>query len=222
MSLELSLIQKITIWALPLIFAITGHEVAHGWVAYKFGDPTAKMLGRLTLNPLKHIDLVGTILVPAVLLSISNFVFGWAKPVPVNPRNFKYYRRDAALVAIAGPAANILMALLWACVGRLGVYSLHQHSEWLGLPLLYMGEAGIMINVVLSVLNLMPFPPLDGSKVIYSILPARMAWSLQRYESIGFFLLMILWATGILSFLLEPFVFHLVRWITGVFNLDML
>jgi Zn-dependent protease len=219
---ELSLIQKIVIWALPLIFAITGHEVAHGWVAYKLGDPTAKVLGRLTLNPLKHIDLFGTILVPAILLALSNFVFGWAKPVPIDPRNFKHHRRDAALVAIAGPLTNLLMAVLWAAIGKLGMYLISQHNEWLGLPLLYMGGAGITINIVLSVLNLLPFPPLDGSKVIYSILPGRVAWNLQRYESMGFFLLMILWATGVLSFLLETPVFYLMRWITNIFGLNIL
>lgn len=220
--MELNFIQKIAIWALPLVFAITVHEVAHGWVAYKLGDPTAKLLGRLSLNPLKHIDLAGTIIIPAVLLSISNFVFGWAKPVPIDPRNFKRHRRDTALVALAGPFTNLLMALIWGGVGKLGMHLVTNQHVWLGLPLLYMGGAGIIINVVLGVLNLLPFPPLDGSKIIYSILPDRTVWGLQRLEPMGFFILMFLWATGLLSFLLGPPIFYVVHWITAVFGLNTL
>lgn len=218
--LELSVIQKIVIWALPLIFAITGHEVAHGWVANRFGDPTARLLGRLSLNPMKHIDWMGTVIIPLVLLSVSNFVFGWAKPVPIDPRHFRHPRRDNALVALAGPCANIVMALLWATIGRLGVYLIAQHYAWLGVPLVYMGSAGIMINVVLGVLNILPFPPLDGSKILYSLLPYPLVQKIQQFEPWGFLLLMFLWVTGILSVLLFPPVIFIIQWMSAVFGLN--
>lgn len=217
--MELSVVQKIVSWSLPVLFAITLHEVAHGWMASRLGDPTARLMGRLSLNPIKHIDLVGTIIVPVLLLWWSDFIFGWAKPVPVDPRNFRYPRRDTALVAIAGPLANILMALLWAAVAKGGVYLQVMHIDWLGNPVLSMGMAGIMINAVLAVLNLLPFPPLDGSKLFYSILPSRWVWHIQRLESLGFILLMLLWISGILSYLLSPPIIFLMQWLTGLFAL---
>lgn len=219
---ELSLAQKVVVWALPLVFAITLHEVAHGYVAYRLGDPTAKMLGRLSLNPIKHIDPFGTILVPILMLSLSNFVFGWAKPVPIDPRNFKHQRRDTAMVAAAGPISNFLMAFFWASVGKLGTILIATHYEWLGQPLLYMGAAGIMINVVLAVLNLLPFPPLDGSKVLYSVLPGRVVYSIQRLEPFGFFLLIALWFSGLLSNLITPPVVFIIQWISYSFGLNIL
>lgn len=151
---ELTLLQRIVVWILPVIFAITVHEVAHGWVAKKYGDNTAAMLGRLTLNPVKHIDMFGTIIIPGLLLiSGTGFIFGWAKPVPVDARNFKNPLRDMAIVALAGPVANLLMAVGWALIARLGV-AIYTQAEAIALPLIYTGIAGISINLVLALLNL--------------------------------------------------------------------
>lgn len=193
---ELTLMQSIAVWVLPVIFAITVHEVAHGWVAKLCGDKTAWMLGRLTLNPIKHIDPIGTILVPALLLiSFTGFIFGWAKPVPVNPRNLRNPKRDMAYVAVAGPVANILMAIGWALVARIGVLI---NSENTGL-LIYMGGAGISINLVLAIINLLPIPPLDGSRIVASLLPNRWAWYYNKIERFGFIILLIMLSTGMLT-----------------------
>lgn len=199
--LELTLIQKIAVWALPVIFAITVHEVAHGWVANRLGDPTARMLGRLTLNPIKHIDPIGTILIPAVLLALGGFMFGWAKPVPVTAQNLKNPRRDMAIVAAAGPAVNLIMAVLWALVARF--------AQWLPVeslvtPLTYMGFAGISINILLAVLNLLPIPPLDGGRVVSNLLPPRISAQYDQIEPYGFFILLGLIVTGALGYLLGP------------------
>ena len=197
------ILQQIAIWAIPVLFAITVHEVAHGWVARLLGDPTAWMMGRLTLNPVKHIDPVGTILVPLVLLLLGGFVFGWARPVPVNYRNLHDPRRDMALVAVAGPAANLLMALGWALIMKVGIL-IAPHNTWIGLPLVYMGQAGIAINVILMVLNLLPVPPLDGGRVLAGLLPPRLAEALDRVEPWGLLVLVALLATGILGMMLGP------------------
>lgn len=196
--LELNMLQRIAVWALPILFAITVHEVAHGWVAKRLGDPTAMMLGRLTLNPIKHIDPVGTLLIPGLLLLIGGFVFGWAKPVPVTWENLRNPKRDMAIVAAAGPVANLIMALLWAVVMKIGVASAGS-MEWIAVPLIYMGGAGITINIVLMVLNLLPLPPLDGGRVITGLLPGPMAWRFSRIEPYGFFILVALLATGLLG-----------------------
>lgn len=197
---ELSLIQRIAVWLLPVLFAITVHEVAHGWVARKRGDNTAWMLGRLTLNPLKHIDPVGTIIIPGLLLVTgTGFIFGWAKPVPVNFRNLKNPKQDMALVAAAGPLSNLLMALGWALGIRLGILI---NQEAVTLPLVYMGVAGISINLVLALINLLPVPPLDGSRIVSGILPAKWSWYYNRFEPYGFYLLLFLLATGMLGAIL--------------------
>lgn len=197
---ELSMMQRIVVWVLPVVFAITVHEVAHGWVARQYGDKTAWMLGRLTLNPLRHIDPVGTILLPGLLLlSGTGFIFGWAKPVPVNPDNLKNPKRDMALVAMAGPAANLLMALGWALLVR---FAIQLDTPFASLPMIYMGIAGISINLVLAIINLLPIPPLDGSRILTGILPDRLAWQYNRFEPYGFYLLLFLLATGLLGAML--------------------
>jgi Zn-dependent protease len=200
---ELSLMQRIVVWSLPVIFAITVHEVAHGWVAKQLGDPTAMMMGRLTLNPIKHIDPIGTILVPLVLLMLGGFIFGWAKPVPVTWENLRKPKRDMALVAIAGPAANLIMAILWALVIKIS-FLISGTIDSLAALMLAMGQAGILINVILMVLNLLPLPPLDGGRVVTGLLPGPLSWKFSRIEPYGFFILLGLLATGLLGKILWP------------------
>ncbi|MCX7101435.1 MAG: site-2 protease family protein [Methylobacter sp.] len=199
---ELSLMQRIVVWVLPVVFAITVHEVAHGWIAKKYGDNTASLLGRLTLNPIKHVDLVGTIILPGILLMTgTGFIFGWAKPVPVDPRNFKNPLRDMALVALAGPVSNLLMAVGWALIARMGV-TIGTQTEAISLPLIYTGIAGISINLALAMINLLPIPPLDGSRILTGILPHRLAWQYNRLERYGFIILLVLLYTNALGAIL--------------------
>ena len=199
-QVELSLIQKIAVWSVPVLFAITVHEVAHGWVAKRLGDPTAMMLGRLTLNPVKHIDPVGTILVPAIALILAGFVFGWAKPVPVTWRNLKHPKRDMVLVALAGPAANLLMAVGWALVLRVSLLY-HESMAWITEPLIWMGIAGVFVNCVLLLVNLLPIPPLDGGRILTGILPGRLAYQVSRIEPFGIFVVLALFMTGVVNIL---------------------
>lgn len=197
---ELTLIQRIVVWLLPVMFAITVHEVAHGWVAKQLGDRTASQMGRLTLNPLKHVDLFGTIIIPVLLLiSGTGFIFGWAKPVPVDPRNFIRPRRDMAIVAFAGPMSNFIMAVLWALLARLGVII---NIDAISHPLIYSGIAGISINLVLALLNLLPIPPLDGSRILSGILPHYWAWQYNKLERFGFIIVLIFLSTNILNAIL--------------------
>ena len=196
--------QLIAVSILPILFAITVHEVAHGWAAKHLGDPTAERLGRLTLNPIKHIDPVGTILVPGLLLLLkTGFVFGWAKPVPVTWGNLRHPRRDMVLVAAAGPLANLLMALLWGVVAK-GASLMPETARWAAEPLFYMGGLGVLFNVLLMVFNLLPLPPLDGGRVAVGLLPGRWGWGLSRLEPYGFFILLGLMVSGLLWFLIDP------------------
>jgi Zn-dependent protease len=203
---ELTLMQKIAVWTIPVILAITVHEVAHGWVASKLGDKTAQMLGRLTLNPIKHIDPVGTIVVPIVLLVLGGFVFGWAKAVPVNMNNLHHPKTDMAWVAIAGPASNLLMAIIWVLIAKLGLF-LEPSMPGVGQFLTYSGLAGVAINLILLVLNLIPIPPLDGSRVLSAVLPNRLAYTYNRLEPYGFFIILGLLFLGFLGPILSgPYV----------------
>lgn len=197
---ELTLVEKIAVWILPVVFAITAHEFAHGWVAKRLGDNTAAAQGRLTLNPLKHIDPVGTLLLPGLLLlTHAPFMFGWALPVPVDLRNVRNPKRAMVWVAIAGPASNFAMALGWALVARLGVWA---NVEAVTLPLVYTGIAGISINLSLGLLNLLPIPPLDGSRIVSGLLPHYWAWQYNRLERYGFWVLLLLLVTNKLGVVL--------------------
>lgn len=211
--MPLTTIQQICVWALPVLFAITLHEAAHGWSAYKLGDPTAKLLGRVSLNPLVHIDPIGSILMPLLIGLSTNFtmMFGWAKPVPVTYENLKNKRRDVILVALAGPMANILMALMWG-IG-LKSFSGGAESSSIFQFFVYSSMAGIAINLILFALNILPIPPLDGSKVVSSLLPRRYAYHYDKIEPYGFLILLVLMWTNLLGMILQPIVKTLFSWL---------
>ncbi|MET0105365.1 MAG: site-2 protease family protein [Sedimenticola sp.] len=200
---DLTIMQQIAVMVLPMLFAITAHEAAHGWAAKKLGDSTASMLGRVTFNPLKHIDPIGTILVPLLMYFLSGFLFGWAKPVPVDWRNLGNPRRDMALAALAGPMANLLMAIFWALMLKISV-TLGSSLSWLALPLYYMGTIGIIINSILMVLNLLPVLPLDGGRILTSVLPPRLAMSYAKLEPWGLVIVIGLLVSGLLGIILNP------------------
>lgn len=216
---NLSTPQKFAIWLLPVLFAIVFHEVAHGWVADKLGDKTARMLGRLTLNPSKHIDPIGTLLIPGfLLLTHAGFLFGWAKPVPITTRNLRNPKIGMALVALAGPMSNFLMAIFWALIAKLALPFFAQGSD-LGLQFTLTGLAGIWINLLLMVLNLLPLPPLDGGRIVSSLLPGRMAYQYDKIERFGFFILIGLMLTDILSSIMMPPIMFLLNLIGTSFVL---
>jgi Zn-dependent protease len=204
-----SILRNISIWALPVLFAIVLHEVAHGWVADRLGDDTARWMGRLTLNPLKHIDPFGTILIPVALLVMgAPFLFGYAKPVPVNFGKLRNPKRDMVWVALAGPLTNLALAfvsviLLWIAV------HLPPFASWIANPLALMCQASIIINVVLFIVNLIPLPPLDGGRVATGLLPGPLAYQLSRIEPYGFFILVGLLMLGVFQTVLGPIIFGL-------------
>jgi len=198
-----ALIQAIAIAALPVILAITLHEAAHGYAARHFGDPTAWQQGRITANPLKHIDLVGTIIVPGIilLLSTGGILFGWAKPVPVDFSRLRHPKSDMLWVAAAGPGANLAMLLFWALVMKLAWLL---PINFFSLPMARMAEVGMSVNIALMVLNLFPLPPLDGGRIAVSLLPRAVAWRFAQIERFGFPILLVLLFTGVLGSLLMP------------------
>lgn len=217
MSSITDIAYTIAVWAPPILFAITLHEAAHGWVANKLGDPTAKNLGRITINPIKHIDPVGTVVVPLFLAMVSPFVLGWAKPVPVEPRYFKSPLLDMGLVAVAGPVSNFFMACFWAIFIQL-VTMLLERSDLL-VFLAEMGKNGIIINIVLMVLNLLPIPPLDGGRVVAGILPPNLAMPFMQLERFGMVIILLLLVSGILGKIMWPIVLYFVNIIGFIFGL---
>lgn len=200
------LIQSIAIYAIPVIFAITLHEAAHGYVARMFGDRTAELAGRITLNPIRHIDLIGTILVPLAILLMSKLMggpamlFGWAKPVPVDFGRLRRPKQDMLWVALAGPGANLLMAIFWVIAMRLCLAAGVEERYWYQV-----GMAGINVNLVLMALNLLPILPLDGGRVLFSLLPNRLAWQFSKIEPYGLMIVLLLLATDVLWILMRPF-----------------
>jgi len=210
---EFTLVQKMAAIVLPLIFAVTLHEAAHGWVADKLGDSTARQLGRITVNPLRHIDWFGTILLPMLMMAFTGFLFGWAKPVPVNMSRLRNPRRDMVWVALAGPGANVLMAILWSLLLLLVDSSLT--PEALALPLAAMAVAGIFINLILMALNLLPILPLDGGRVLAGVLPAALARLYARIEPFGFFIIVGLLVAGLLGKVLTPVIFGGINLLPG-------
>jgi len=219
---EMNTVQKIVTMAPPLIFAIVFHEVAHGWVANKLGDRTAKDMGRLTLNPISHIDLFGTIIMPILLFVVTNgrMVFGYAKPVPINPNNFKDPKKGMALSSLAGPGINIAMAIVFSFLLRVVFPPFEgmvpkQTWDWFAVPLTLMVGYGVVINVVLAVLNMIPIPPLDGSRVVYWLLPDRLASTYYRLEPYGTLILMLLIGLGVLGKIMTPILRPLLSLLLG-------
>jgi Zn-dependent protease len=194
-----NIIQEIAVYAIPVLFAITVHEAAHGYVARMFGDNTAYVLGRVTLNPVKHIDLLGTIVIPLGMVLLTGFMFGWAKPVPVDWGSLRKPKRDMVWVAAAGPGVNLVMAVIWALIYR--TLSAAGVQE----PYFYLvAQAGISANLVFMALNLLPIPPLDGGRIVSGLLPTRMSIAYSRVEPYGLIILLVLMFTGALSFFLRP------------------
>ena len=220
-------IHLIAVMIIPLLLAITIHEAAHGWIASKLGDRTAQQIGRVTLNPIKHIDPIGTIIVPLVMFLLSGFVFGWAKPVPVNWRNLRNPRRDMAFVAIAGPLANLLMAISWAIIAKItiSIALTIQPTSTASIDILkyiiIASEYGILINLILLVFKLIPIPPLDGSRVISSLLPKKLAYNYNKIEPYGMWIIIGLLFVGALSSIILPLTFSLSKLLHYIFGLTI-
>jgi len=223
--------QTIAIYALPVLFAITLHEAAHGYVARHFGDMTAHAQGRISLNPIRHIDLIGTVIVPLIILTFSKYLFGWAKPVPVNYSALRKPRQHMAWVAAAGPAANLAMAIFWVLLLRVAIALSNRSEAWAEVANLHgtaglvdvvmrhgtgpaefligVSAAGVLVNLVLMLLNLLPIPPLDGGRIMTSLLPGRAAWGFAKLEPFGIPLLLLLllvpvYGSNVLSLILSP------------------
>ena len=216
-------IQMIAVAMIPLIFAITLHEAAHGWIASKLGDKTALMLGRVTLNPTKHIDPLGTIIFPILTLLLSGFMFGWAKPVPVNYQNLHHPRRDMLLVAIAGPFANLVMAFIWGAIAKLSIMTavsdIHPVLKTTATFIHLSSQFGVLINCIFLMLNLLPIPPLDGSRVISAILPPQIAHAYERIEPFGIWILLGLLIFGLLGIILWPPIQWLISLISHIYGI---
>ena len=210
---------KILVYAVPVIFAITLHEAAHGYVARHFGDSTAWMLGRVSLNPIRHIDPIGTIVLPLVTVLLSGFMFGWAKPVPVNFSNLRHPKRDSLWVAAAGPGSNLVQALLWALLA-LVLTKLVSPTGLAGGFWLAVAEAGEVVNVVFAILNLFTLLPLDGGRILTSLLPDRLGYAYSRLEPYGMIILIVLIVTGALGWLLGPLVGGTLSLIYSTFGLN--
>jgi len=206
--------QRVAVWALPLVFAVTVHEAAHGWVADRLGDPTARKLGRITFNPLPHIDLVGTILVPMLMLAFTGFLLGWAKPVPVSVGRLRHPKRDMAIVAAAGPAVNLLMAIVWS-IALVVAHNLVHSAPAVAVPVLLMAIAGVFVNLVLMAINLLPVPPLDGGRILTGLLPLPVARVFARIEPFGLVILIVLLITGVVRWVLGPVVFGAIDLLPG-------
>jgi Zn-dependent protease len=199
------IVQTVAIYALPVLFAITLHEAAHGYVARHFGDMTAYAQGRISLNPARHFDWLGTLVIPIVILVLSSgkFLFGWAKPVPVNYSALRSPRRHMLWVAAAGPASNLAMAIGWALLLKIAlVVPVNMFTE----PMLEMGKAGIQVNLIFAFLNLLPILPLDGGRIVASLLPTRVAWGYAKLEPFGFPILLGLMFMGALNVILAPMI----------------
>ena len=218
--LELTTVQKIIVCVPPILLAVTLHEVAHGWMAKLHGDRTAEMLGRLSLNPIKHIDPVGTILLPALMVLTTGFIFGWAKPVPITFRNLRHPKKDMARVAIAGPGANLVMMIIWALFLKISLI-LPASMQWISHPLVFMAGVGIYINCILMVLNLLPIPPLDGSRILASYLPGPLALKFSQVEPYGLIILIALMFLGILGKILLPLIFLIIGLFSSLTGIDI-
>lgn len=233
--MEANWLQIIAVYTLPVVLAITVHEAAHGWMAQRLGDPTAHYQGRISLNPVRHIDPVGTLLVPGLTLVLGGAMgafalFGWAKPVPVDPRYFRHPTRDMAWVAAAGPGVNLLMALAWALIAKLVVLSVgsgllgavpeSQGVDPLADFVARMAVAGVVVNIALMVLNLLPLPPLDGSRVVSAFLPPAIGWRYAQLERYGLWILLLLLFTGALGSVVRPVTSWLLQAIVKVFGLQ--
>ncbi len=212
---ELPVFYQIIIYAIPILLAIILHEIGHGFVAMVLGDPTAKEAGRLSLNPFKHMDPVGSVVVPVAMFFLSGFVFGWAKPVPVNWNRLKHKKRDMALVAVAGPISNLIMLIAWFIFAKLCVAFL-QPDQIITKGLILMAWVGIIINFIIMVFNLLPLPPLDGSRIVFAALPDSLARQYARVEPYGLVIMMVLLYFAMTNNLITPLLSQFERFMSGL------